>query len=145
VIATDVRHLGLGIFTALTVGALALACPRSAPASAPGMPAPSPEAVGVRETETTAIDCSDHGINTVVFRGTVHALDPDMRATFHFRFADLPSRYSVMTGANGAFEVRVPRDELGYLDLCDLPSSGRRPATFSDGTMSIEYDLTFER
>jgi hypothetical protein len=50
-----------------------------------------------------------------------------------------------MTGANGAFEVRVPRDELGYLDLCQLPSSGRRPASFQDSSMSIEYDLTFER
>jgi hypothetical protein len=145
VIATDVRQLGLGIFTVLTVGALALASPRPCPASAPAMPAPSPEVVTVRDTETAAIDCTDHGITTVVFRGTVHALDPDMRATFHFRFADLPSRYSVMTGANGAFEVRVPRDELGYLDLCDLPSSGRRPASFSDSSMSIEYDLSFER
>lgn len=109
------------------------------------MPAPSPEAVAVRDSETAAIDCSDHAITTVVFRGTVHAIDPDMRATFHFRFADLPSRYSVMTGVNGAFEVRVPRDELGYLDLCQLPSSGRRPASFQDSTLSISYDLTFER
>jgi hypothetical protein len=145
VIATDVRHIGLGIVTTLTVAAVALLAPRPTPPTAATMPAPAPEAVAVRDTETQAIDCSDRGITTVVFHGTVHAIDPDMRATFHFRFADLPSRYSVMTGANGAFEVRVPRDELGYLDLCQLPSSGRRPASFHDSSLSIEYDLSFER
>ena len=144
-IATDVRLVGPGIFAAITTAGLALLAPRPAGPCAPGMPGPSPEAVAVRDTETVAIDCSDHGITTVVFRGTVHAIDPDMRATFHFRFADLPSRYSVMTGVDGAFEVRVPRDELGYLDLCQLPSSGRRPASFQDSTLSISYDLTFER
>jgi hypothetical protein len=148
VIATDVWHRGLGIVTTLTVAtlaAVALVVPRPAPPAAAAMPAPTPETVAVQDTETQAIDCNDRGITTVVFHGTVHAIDPDMRATFHFRFADLPSRYSVMTGANGAFEVRVPRDELGYLDLCQLPSAGRRPASFQDSTLSIEYDLSFER
>jgi hypothetical protein len=145
VIATDVRQFGLGIVTTLSVAALAVLARQPAPAGATGMPAPAPETVSVPHTETRAIDSSDHGITTVVFRGTVHSIDPDQRATFYFRFADLPSRYSVMTGANGAFEVRVPRDELGYLDLCQLPSSGRRPASFHDSSMSIEYDLTFER
>jgi hypothetical protein len=145
VLAIVVRHLELGIVAALTTGLALLALPCPTGPSAPGMPAPTPETVAVRATETMAIDCADHGINTVVFRGTVHAIDPDMRAAFHFRFADLPSRYSVMTGASGAFEVRIPRDELGYLDLCQLPSSGQRPALFHDAQMTISYELAFER
>lgn len=144
-LATDVRHLELGIACALTIGLAVLALPASVPPSAPGMPAPTPETVAVRDTHTTTIDCAEPGITTVVFRGTVHAIDPDMRATFHFRFADLPSRYSVMTGANGRFEIRIPRDELGYLDLCELPSSGQRPALFHDSQMTIRYELAFER
>ena len=109
------------------------------------MPAPTEESVVVRHTETAPVACNAEGVTTVVFRGAVHALDPDARATFHFRFADLPSRYSVMTGANGSFEVRIPREELGVLDLCDLPMSGQRPASFRDASMTIEYELTFER
>lgn len=109
------------------------------------MPAPTPESVIVRHSETAPVACNAEGVTAVVFKGTVHALDPDTRATFHFRFADLPSRYSVMTGANGSFEVRIPREELGVLDLCDLPSSGTRPASFRDDSMTISYELTFER
>jgi len=145
VLATDVRHLELGIACALTAGLAILALPTSIAPSAPGMPAPTPEIVHVRDAKTATIDCAEPGITTVVFRGTVHAIDPDMRATFHFRFADLPSRYSVMTGANGGFEIRIPRDELGYLDLCELPSSGQRPALFHDAQMTISYELAFER
>lgn len=109
------------------------------------MPEPTPEAVDVRDSATAPVSCNADGVTSVVFKGTVQALDPDHRATFHFRFADLPSRYSVMTGANGSFEVRIPREELGVLDLCDLPMSGQRPASFRDASMTIEYELTFER
>ncbi len=144
-LATDVRHLELGIVAALTAGLAVLARPASIGPGAPGMPAPPPETIHIRHAQTVPIDCAEPGITTVVFRGTVHAIDPDMRATFHFRFADLPSRYSVMTGANGAFEIRIPRDELGYLDLCELPSSGQRPALFHDSQMTIRYELAFER
>lgn len=109
------------------------------------MPAPSPEPVQGRITETAAIACNAEGVTTVVFKGKVSSLDPDERVTFHFRFADLPSRYSVMTGARGEFEIRIPREELGILDLCTLPSSGQRPASFHDASMSIQYELSFER
>jgi hypothetical protein len=145
VLATEVRRLELGIVAALTAALAAVTLSDGSGPSAPVMPAPSPEAVAVRDVETAPVDCADHDITTVVFHGTVHALDPDQRATFHFRFADLPSRYVVMTGPNGDFEVRVPRDELGYLDLCQLPSAGRHPAVFQDSSMFIEYELSFER
>ena len=108
------------------------------------MPSPSPEAVAVRQTVTTAIACDEPGIQTIVFRGTVHSADPALVATFHFRFAELPDGYAVMTGARGDFEVRVPRAELGVTDLCALPTS-KRAALFSDSQLSLEYTLLFER
>lgn len=118
----------------------------SMPAAMPApLPAPMAEELAVRHTGTAGGECNAEGVTAVVLKGTIHALDPDQRATFHFRFADLPSRYSVMTGANGSFEVRIPREELGVLDLCDLPSSGTRPASFRDESMTISYELAFER
>jgi hypothetical protein len=144
--ATNVRTFELlGIITALTAGLALCVLPNVAPASAPAMPSPSPEPLGIRLRETRSIACDADGVSTVVFRGRVQALDPDRFATFHFSFAEMPSRYMVMTGAKGAFEVRVPRAELGIVDLCALPSSDVRPARFEDDQMSIEYELTFER
>ncbi len=144
VLALDVRHLELGIVTALTAALAAFSCPCGTGASAPAMPAPSPEAVAVRQTLTSAIACDEPGIQTVVFKGTVQSIDPALQATFHFRFAELPDGYSVMTGARGVFEVRVPRDELGVVDLCSLPTS-KRNALFTDSQLSVEYTLQFER
>lgn len=143
VLALDVRHLELGIVTALTA-ALAFASPRATSGSAPGMPAPSPEPVSVRQTATSAIACDDPGIQTIVFTGHVHSADPAL-TTLHFQFAELPDGYSVMTGANGAFEVHVPRAELRVADLCSLPTSTLHSASFSDSQLSIEYVLQFER
>lgn len=99
----------------------------------------------MRQTLVSAIACDEPGIKTIVFTGRVHALDPNMMATFHFRFADMPDRYSVMTGARGEFEVRIARDELGVVDLCSLPTAGLRSAAFKDEQLSIEYVLQFER
>ena len=144
-LALDVRHFELGIVTALTAALAAFAVPGGTPASAPAMPCPSPEPVAVRETQVSAIACNEPSIQTIVFKGRVNALDPDMMATFHFRFADLPDRYSVMTGAHGDFEVRIPRAELGVVDLCSLPTAGLRNAAFKDEQLSIEYVLQFER
>lgn len=146
-LATDVRTFELGIITALTAALASglAAIPATIPASAPGMPAPSPEPLGISVRETAPIACDAEGVTTVVFRGVVNALDHEKMATFHFRFADLPSRYMVMTGASGHFEIRIPREEVGITDLCALPSSGMHPARFQDAQMSIEYDLTFER
>jgi hypothetical protein len=153
VLATAVRHRELGIViaaTAVLTGALAAAaaltcsCPTKAP-SAPAMPGPSPEPERGRVALSVPIACDAPGITTIVFKGQVTSLDADQRVTFHFRFADLPSSYAVMTGARGQFEVRIPRDELGVTDLCSLPSSGQRPASFRDASMAIHYELSFER
>jgi hypothetical protein len=146
---TAVRPLELGIVTFLSAGvtaALAIAAlPCPAPASAPSMPAPDPEPLIVPHTETSTIACDDPSVQTVVFKGRVNAIDKDLYATFHFRFADLPDRYTVMTGPHGEFEVRVSRAELGLLDLCTLPTSGLRNASFKDAQLSLEYVLSFER
>jgi hypothetical protein len=156
VLAIAVRHRELGIAIAATAGltgALAAAaavltcsCPTgalSAPAIA--MPSPSPEPVRGRVTVVVPTACDAPGISTIVFKGQVTSLADDQQATFHFRFADLPSSYAVMTGARGTFEVRIPRDELGATDLCSLPSSGQRPASFRDASLAIHYELSFER
>lgn len=146
VLALDVRHLELGIVTALTAALAAMAVPCGAPASAPAMPAPSPEPVTIRQTQVTSIACDDTNIETIVLKGRVHALGRNQLATFHFRFAELPSDYAIMvSGANGGFEVRIPRAELGIANLCSLPTAGMRNASFSDGQLSIEYVLEFER
>lgn len=108
------------------------------------MPAPSPEPVAVRQTLTSVIACDEPGIQTIVFKGTVQSADPALVATFHFRFAELPDGYAVMTGARGDFEVRIPRAELGVTDLCALPTS-KRAALFTDSQLSLEYTLQFER
>lgn len=144
VLALEVRHLELGILAALT-GVLAVAAaPKCAPPSAPGMPAPSPEAVAVRIQETAAIACDEPGIQTIVFTGRVHSADPAL-TTMHFRFAEMPSGYTVMTGSSGAFEVRIPRNEMGVTDLCSLPTAGLRNSAFKDAQLSIEYVVQFER
>ena len=142
VLALDVRHLELGIVSLVTATLAALAVPRNCPASAPGMPAPSPEPVAVREKTVSAIACDDPAIQTVVFRGRFeHASGID---TLHFQFAEMPRGYAVMmTGSSGEFEVRVPREELGIVDLCTLPTSNT--AAFKDAQLSIEYALQFER
>jgi hypothetical protein len=108
------------------------------------MPAPSAEPVAVRQTLTSAIACDEPGIQTIVFKGAVRSADPALVTTLHFRFSELPNGYTVMTGARGAFEVRVPRAELGVSDLCALPTS-KRAALFTDSQLSIEYTLQFER
>jgi hypothetical protein len=145
VLANEVRSHGLGIVSILTAGLAIAALGRNTPASAPAMPSPSPEPIGIRLSETRPIACDAEGVTTVVFRGQVHALAQDQFATFHFRFADLPSRYMVMTGKDGGFEIRIPREEIGIVDLCALPSSDVHPARFQDSQMSVEYELTFER
>lgn len=158
--AFDVRHLELGIVTALTAALAVAAIPRATPPSAPGMPGPSPEPIaerlpsfyGVRmypaqpaSDATAPAGCDARDVTTVIVRGRISALDPDTFATFHFRFADLPSRYTVTTGAKGAFEIRIAREELGDLDLCKLPMSGQRPARFQDESMTLQYEVAFER
>jgi hypothetical protein len=152
VLAIAVRHRELGIAiaaaaaltAALAAASAALTCPAAAAVS-PAMPSPSPEPVRGRVTVAAPIACDAPGISTIVFKGQVTSLADDQQATFHFRFADLPSSYAVMTGARGTFEVRIPRDELGATDLCSLPSSGQRPASFRDASLAIHYELSFER
>jgi hypothetical protein len=143
VLAIDVRHFELGIVTVLTAALTAISVPCGSPASAPAMPAPSPEPVAVRHTEVSAIACDEPGIQTIVLKGRVESLG-EMSGTLHFRFAELPSGYAVMTLANGEFEVRIPRGELGITDLCSLPTAGR-DAAFRDAQLSVEYALLFER
>lgn len=140
-LAFDVRHLELGIVTALTAVLAAVAVPRNTPASAPGMPAPSPEPVAVRHTEVASIACDEPGIQTVVLTGRVHSRDV---TTLFIHFAELPAGYTVMTGAKGDFEIRIPRTELGVTDLCALPTAGRQ-TEFNDASLSIEYAMQFER
>lgn len=148
-LALDVRHLELGIVTALTAGAAALAIataalsvPRACPASAPAMPAPSPEPVAGRVKGVVPVTCNDPLVQTVVFKGRVDALGSG--DTLHFHFAEMPRGYAVMTGPRGEFEIRIPRSELGIVDLCGLPTSNKN-ATFNDGQLSLEYALQFER
>lgn len=143
-LAFDVRHLELGIVTALTAALAAFAVPRGTPASAPAMPAPSPESVAVRHTVVATIACDEAGIQTVVFKGRVHMLGAHQMATLHLQFAEMPRGYAVMTGARGEFEVRIPRSELGVVDLCTLPTA-RSGAAFKDDALSVEYVLQFER
>jgi hypothetical protein len=154
VLALDVRT---GIATALaattTIALLVLpahdsrrwTCGTTVAAATPAMPDPDPEPVVTREATAAPLTCEDPGVQTVVFKGRVNALDDGELMTFHFRFADLPARYTVVTGAHGEFVVRVSREELGLLDLCTLPMSGLRAAQFHDGQLSIEYTLSFER
>ncbi len=141
-LALDVRHLELGIVSLVTATLAAVAIPSNCPASAPGMPAPSPEPVTVREKTVSAIACDDPGIQTVVFRGRFeHA--SGSATTLHFQFAEMPRGYAVMmTGSRGEFEVRVGREELGIVDLCTLPGT---TTAFKDAQLSVEYDLQFER
>jgi hypothetical protein len=143
VLALDVRHLELGIVSIVTATLAGLAVPRNCPASAPAMPAPSPEPVAMRETIVSSIACDDPSVQTVVFKGRFeHASGIE---TLHFQFAEMPRGYAVMmTGASGYFEVRVPREELGIVDLCTLPTSGNT-AAFKDAQLSVEYALQFER
>jgi hypothetical protein len=140
----------LGIATALTAGALIAALVHEIPAGAPAMPDPSPEPIAARTPDDspairTPVACDASDIKAVVVHGKIRSFDPDLRATFHMRFADLPSRYAVMTGAEGAFEVRIPREELAGVDLCELPRSGERAAVFQDASMTLEYVLDIER
>jgi hypothetical protein len=144
VLALEVRHLELGILAALTAVLAANAAPRCAPASVPGLPAPSPETVAIRIQETASIACDEPGIQTIVFAGRVRSFDPAL-STMHFRFAEMPSGYSVMTGSTGEFEVRIPRNEMGVTDLCALPTAGLRNSAFKDAQLSIEYVVQFER
>ena len=108
------------------------------------MPAPSPEPVAIRIQETASIACDEPGIQTIVFAGRVHSNDPAFN-TMHFRFAEMPSGYTVMTGSSGEFEVRVPRAEMRVTDLCALPTAGLRNTAFKDAQLSIEYVVQFER
>lgn len=149
-LALDVRHLELGIVTGLTAAAAALALataavavPRSCPASAPAMPAPSPEPIAGRVKAVVPITCNDPLVQTVVFTGRVHALGEGID-TLHFQFAEMPRGYTVMTGPRGEFEIRIPRSELGIIDLCSLPTSGKN-AAFHDGQLSLQYAMQFER
>ena len=145
VLALDVRHgLPTALSAAVTVALIGIGSGSPGRAS-PAMPAPGPESVEISEQTTAQIGCEDPAVQTVVFTGRVHALDPDLYATFNFRFADLPERYVVVTGAHGDFEVRVSRKELGLLDLCSLPLAGDRAAQFADAQLSITYHLSFER
>jgi hypothetical protein len=152
VLVIAVRHRELGIVIAATAALSGAAAAVSGPtarraepsASAPAMSSPSPEPVRGRVAMTVPVACDAPGISTIVFTGQVTSLADDQQATFHFRFADLPSPYTVMTGARGNFEVRIPREELGATDLCSLPSSGERPARFRDASMAIQYELSFE-
>jgi len=150
VLALEVRT---GIATVLASAMTAMVALAGAPGGRPchatdtsvAMPEPAPEPVIVREAVTAPLTCEDPGIQTIVFKGRVNALGDDQTMTFHFRFADLPDRYTVMTGPHGEFEVRVSRSEIGLLDLCTLPMSGLRPARFTDAQLSIGYALSFER
>jgi hypothetical protein len=146
VLAFDVRHgFALALSAAPTVALFAAgSLSHGAASAAPAMPAPEPEQVELGVQATAQIGCEDPSVQTVVFTGRVNALDPDVYATFNFRFADLPDRYTVVTGAHGEFEVRVSRKELGLLDLCTLPLAGVRAAQFQDAQLSITYHLSFE-
>ena len=105
--------------------------------------------LGIRTVSTpvtsfASIACDEPGIQTIVFTGRVHSNDPAFN-TMHFRFAEMPSGYTVMTGSSGAFEVRVPRSEMSVTDLCALPTAGLRNSAFKDAHLSIEYVVQFER